>query len=157
MPETIQFWTMIIEETLIIIHYASITLINKLNQISVLVIWIIINIFMISLFMDFVDFIIDYWKQTYANEKRESNKFYRMIRSIWDHDISTKSLAETIDWYFINIYNHFIILLFIFYLFSLAFTYPNIVSFIFYFFSSYTFCNFDILASIFYFSPLKLY
>ena len=97
MPETIQFWTMIIEETLIIIHYASITLINKLNQISVLVIWIIINIFMISLFMDFVDFIIDYWKQTYANEKRESNKFYRMIRSIWDHDISTKSLAETID------------------------------------------------------------
>ena len=83
---------MVVEELLIIVHYCFIVSINKFSQVSILVIWIIINAFMISLFVDFVDLIINYWKKTYGNKNKENNKFVKFIRTVWDHDLSTKSL-----------------------------------------------------------------
>jgi uncharacterized protein involved in cysteine biosynthesis len=45
-------------------------LINTLGQVSALVVWIIANIFMINLGVDFVDLVIDYWNNTYNRASR---------------------------------------------------------------------------------------
>jgi uncharacterized protein involved in cysteine biosynthesis len=40
-------------------------LINTLGQVSALIVWIIVNAFMINFGVEFVDLAIDYWNNTY--------------------------------------------------------------------------------------------
>lgn len=60
-------------------------LINTLGQVSALVVWIIVNIFMISLGVDFTDLVIDYWNSTYNRASRGAVKIFKKIRNNWDH------------------------------------------------------------------------
>jgi uncharacterized protein involved in cysteine biosynthesis len=45
-------------------------LINTLGQVSALIVWIIVNIFMINFGVEFIDLVIDYWNNTYNRPQR---------------------------------------------------------------------------------------
>lgn len=89
----------VIEEALIAILYVFLMLVNILKDTSILIIWLIINVFMVSHGLDFFEMVINFWHNNY-NKTNTQNKhqFCKEIRNIWDFDPALKSLAETNDY-----------------------------------------------------------
>ena len=78
------------------VAYIFLALINRLKEVSVVVVWIVLTTFMVSLLLDFVDLVVDYWSKTYSRKAGEK-PIYKRIRNNWDHELSLKSLASTAD------------------------------------------------------------
>ena len=78
------------------VAYIFLALINRLKEVSVVVVWIVLTTFMVSLLLDFVDLVVDYWSKTYSRKAGEK-PVYKRIRNNWDHELSLKSLASTAD------------------------------------------------------------
>jgi hypothetical protein len=87
---------MIGEEMLIMALYIFLVLVNSLKEVSILVIWIIVNAFMVNFILEFVNLIVNFWSRTYDRAKTERPVFKR-IRNNWDHELSMKSLTSTMD------------------------------------------------------------
>lgn len=60
-------------------------LINTLGQASALIVWIIVNIFMVNFGVEFIELVIDYWSSTYNRGGRGEEKIFKKIRNNWDH------------------------------------------------------------------------
>ena len=66
---------------------------SKGGQGAVVVIWLILLTLLVSVGIDFFD-MISIFKDKFGTSKKEVNKPYlKKIRTLWDHDLSLKSLA----------------------------------------------------------------
>lgn len=77
--------------------YIFVVLVNSLKEVSILIVWIILNAFMINFGVEFVDLIVDFWNKTYNRHVAVPRPFEKAIRNNWDHELSLKSLATTAD------------------------------------------------------------
>ena len=79
---------------MIIVVYIAGVLVNKIGQGTIVIIWLILLVLMVSLGVDFFDMVSIYKDKFVSNNKKEANKPYiKRIRTLWDHDLSLKSLA----------------------------------------------------------------
>ena len=75
--------------------YVFLVLLSWMGEVSVVVIWAVLNVFMVSFGLDFVDLLVDYWDKWYSRRAIPDSHFSRRIRNNWDHELSGKSLSTT--------------------------------------------------------------
>jgi hypothetical protein len=81
---------MVAEEMLIVIIYITGVMAGNGSQGAVVVAWLGVLTLMVS-----VD-LVGIYTEKFGSSRKEANKPYiKKIRTLWDHDLSLKSLAET--------------------------------------------------------------
>lgn len=78
--------------------YVFLAFVNNLTEISILVVWIIINIFMVNFGLEFTDLVFNYWNRAY-NTHVHTKSYYHSIRLIWDHNVPKSECTTEIEWY----------------------------------------------------------
>jgi len=79
---------------LIIVIYIVAVLMSLGNQGTIVVVWLGVLILMVSSGIDLFD-MVSIYKEKFGTREEVSKPYIKKIRTLWDHDLSLKSLAET--------------------------------------------------------------
>jgi len=79
---------------LIIVIYIAAVLMSLGNQGTIVIVWLGVLILMVSSGIDLFD-MVSIYKEKFGTREEVSKPYIKKIRTLWDHDLSLKSLAET--------------------------------------------------------------
>jgi len=79
---------------LIIVIYIVAVLMSLGNQGTIVIVWLGVLILMVSSGIDLFD-MVSIYKEKFGTREEVSKPYIKKIRTLWDHDLSLKSLAET--------------------------------------------------------------